>query len=342
MYADILRKVKRDCILHDVMLELTYDCNLDCFFCYNEKQADGKVLELADYIRLLDDLEAMQTLNVTLTGGEPLLHPDFFAIGRAARDRGFVVRVKSGGHGLGGRVALRLKQEVNPFAVEISLHGSTAATHDRQTRVDGSFDYLLRNVPELKGIGLRPLLISALTKWNEHQVEEMFEIADGMGVTLRFQGPVVPRDDGDTEPLQIQPSQAGWSHYLSVMDRRQKKSPLACEEAMIREPAGANTPSGADSDPSTPYCGTGSDSVVVDPFGNVYPCLRIRNSAGNLREQTIKSIWHGANALTDARKIAIRTASRAGREGLLSSMGAPIFCPGLELNGCETKCGGCS
>jgi len=35
--TDILRKVREQRILHDVSLELIYACNLDCFFCYNDR-----------------------------------------------------------------------------------------------------------------------------------------------------------------------------------------------------------------------------------------------------------------------------------------------------------------
>jgi MoaA/NifB/PqqE/SkfB family radical SAM enzyme len=342
MYADILRKVKRECILHDVMLELTYACNLDCFFCYNDKKAEGERLGLAHYEQLLDDLVGMQTLNVTLTGGEPLLHPNFFEIGRAANERGFVVRVKTGGHGLGGRVAQRLKQEVNPFAVEISLHGATAETHERQTRVPGSFDYLVRNVPELKAIGLRPLLVSALTLWNEHQVAEMYALADSMGVTLRFQGPVVPRDDGDQSPLNIQPTQEGWQRYQAIVRGRSETRRQDCEQDLVNLDSGSERTSQSDgANGETPYCGTGSDSVVIDPFGNVYPCLRIRRSAGNLHQQGIAAVWAGSTVLPEVRKIALKATSRVRKDGPMQSLGSPLFCPGLELQGCETSCGGC-
>ena len=43
MYHTILRKRIRDKgLLHSAMLELTYRCNLDCFFCYNDKDATGE------------------------------------------------------------------------------------------------------------------------------------------------------------------------------------------------------------------------------------------------------------------------------------------------------------
>src|SRR5688500_12029850 len=88
--------------LFSVLIELTYRCNLDCFFCYNDLGLRGKPLSYDQYDTLLRDLASMDVLNVALSGGEPLAHPDFFRIGARARQLGFVVRVKSNGHALSG------------------------------------------------------------------------------------------------------------------------------------------------------------------------------------------------------------------------------------------------
>ena len=98
--TEILRKVRDQRILFDVSLELTYSCNLDCFFCYNDRAKPGKPLSLDQYEILLKDLAGMQTMFLMLTGGEPMVHPHFFEIGAMARELGFVVRVRTNGHGV--------------------------------------------------------------------------------------------------------------------------------------------------------------------------------------------------------------------------------------------------
>ena len=81
----------------------------------------------------------MQVMNLTLSGGEPLANRHFFEIGQLARELGFVTRIKSNGHALNEDIARRLRAEVDPFTIELSLHGATAETHDRQTRVARQF-----------------------------------------------------------------------------------------------------------------------------------------------------------------------------------------------------------
>ena len=107
---------------------------LDCFYCYNDREKPGKPLSLEQYKILLRDLADMQTMYLMLSGGEPMVHPHFFAIGREANALGFVIRVRTNGHSLTRAMARRVRDEIEPYIVEISLHGATAAVHDKQTR----------------------------------------------------------------------------------------------------------------------------------------------------------------------------------------------------------------
>ncbi|MDX1461081.1 MAG: radical SAM protein, partial [Xanthomonadales bacterium] len=131
-------------VLNSVLLELTYGCNLDCSFCYNDLAQTGRRLSQRQYLELLDELAGMGVLSLALSGGEPLLYPGFFELGHRARALGFVIKVKSNGLPLNRRNAERLRAEVDPFVVDISVHGAKPETHDRLTRVPGSFERLMR------------------------------------------------------------------------------------------------------------------------------------------------------------------------------------------------------
>ena len=73
-------------------------------------------------------------LNLTLSGGEPLAHPDFFLLGSRARELGFVVRVKSNGHALRG-AALRLSEPVLVRRRLSSPRGLPARLLERQSEL---------------------------------------------------------------------------------------------------------------------------------------------------------------------------------------------------------------
>ena len=329
-FEQILQKAWRDNLLFSVLLELTYRCNLDCFFCYNDLGLQGEPLSTEGYLRLLDDLRAMEVMNLTFSGGEPLAHPDFLKLGARARELGFVVRIKSNGHALRGELARRIRDEVDPFLIEVSLHGSTAATHDRQTRVPGSFDRLLANVRHLLDLGVRVKINSTLTAWNEGEIRGMFDLADSFGVPLQIDPEVTPRDDGNREPLSISPSREGVVSLFRLQAERGRQAQAAAGDVGGGVPVVAR---GGDDGtvPASPekHCGAGSAGIAVDPYGNVYPCVQWRRPVGNLHRQSIREIWTGSADLAEVRGLTVQVKQRIeafGPSGPLLN-----FCPGSAV-----------
>jgi len=256
-YQDLLARMLKEHVLFSVLLELTYHCNLNCFFCYNDEHLDGQPLVSEDYSRLLAELARMQVVQIILSGGEPLTSPAFWPAGRQARELGFITRVKTNAHALSGAVARRLKAEIDPFLVEISLHGAGAETHDRQTRSSGSFERLMENVPAIVEAGLRIRLHAILTRWNEHEIEAMFALADELGVALAVDPVLTPRDDGDRGPFEIAASREAVARLYRILDERRATADCPQAEPTATEP--------------TAHCGiscsAGAATLAIDPFG---------------------------------------------------------------------------
>lgn len=329
--------------LFSALVELTYRCNLDCFFCYNDLALRGRPLSLQEYFDFFADLRDLQVLNLTLTGGEPLAHPDFLRLGARARELGFVVRIKSNGHALRGAMARRIRDEVDPFLIEVSLHGASAAVHDRQTRVPGSFERLLANLREMRTLGLRVKLNGTLTAWNEHEIEGMLALADQLGLQLQIDPEVTPRDDGDHEPLSISPSRDGVRRLFALLAERAAQARRAAATAAADDPAtaGAGSPAlpaiapaiamrladdGLAPAGAGKHCGAGSSGIAVDPFGSVYPCVQWRRPVGNLHDASIREIWAQSSGLSEVR--ALTVAAKQVVDGYGAAGALLNFCPG--------------
>jgi len=318
--ARLMATAWRQNLLVSVLVELTYRCNLDCFFCYNDLGLRGEPLSREQYFRFFDELRELEVLHLALSGGEPLAHPDFLALGARARDLGFVVRIKSNGHALRGELARRVRDEIDPFLIEVSLHGATAATHDRQTRVAGSFERLMANLAELQALGLRVKLNSTLTAWNEGEIEAMFSLADALGLRLQVDSEVTPRDDGGREPLQVTPSRDGVLRLFRVQTERGRALAAGAAPEVVRS-ADESVPV-----PVGKHCGAGSSGLAVDPFGNVYPCVQWRRPVGNLHRQSLREIWQSSAGLAQVRELtaqALEVVDGHGPRGYLLN-----FCPG--------------
>jgi AdoMet-dependent heme synthase len=317
-YQRTVLRTWNDNVLFSALVELTYRCNLDCFFCYNDLSLKGKPMRLSDYGRLFEELASLSCLHLTLTGGEPLSHPEFFPIAARARELGFATRIKSNGHALRGETARRLKMEIDPFVVEVSLHGARPETHDRQTRVRGSFDRLVENLEEMKAIGLRFKINSTLTRWNESEIGEMFALAERLDAPITVDPELTPRDDGDRTPLQIAATHEGLRRLHEARSRRGGSG----TGDVIRQ-GDAELPA-LD---SRKHCGAGSSGIAVDPYGNVYPCVQWRRPVGNLHESSLREIWRGNGKLDEIRRLTTEVKARVAEKGALGKF--LNFCPGI-------------
>ena len=306
-YQKTVLRTWNENVLFSALVELTYRCNLDCVFCYNDLGLRGDPMSLEDYERFFQDLASLSCLHLTLSGGEPLVHPRFFEIAAMGRDLGFVLRIKSNGHSLRGPLLERLKNEIDPFVVELSLHGASAGTHDRQTRVPGSFERLLGNLEEMSNRGLRFKINSTLTRWNENEIEGMFALAERFGAPLTIDPDVTPRDDGDLSALEIAATPSGrkrlFAHGRTEDVKREGDRELLSID-------------------SRKHCGAGSTGIAVDPFGNVYPCVQWRRAVGNLHQRSIREIWRGNAALDEIRRLSEEVKRNLPPGGL------GLFCPG--------------
>lgn len=304
--------------LMSALLELTYACNLDCTFCYNDLAMGGQRLSIDQYRELLDDLASLGVLNLTLSGGEPLAHPRFFEIASYARELGFVIRIKTNGHSVREPVARRIREEIDPYMIEVSMHGATPETHDRQTRVQGSFVRLVANVRAMKSLGLRVRVNSVLTRWNENELSALLALCDELGVAVQIDPEVKPRDDGDRSPLEIEASEEGLALYRAALQSRAKRDSGDAASPSRAEPAREAA--------TDKHCGAGSSTLAVDPYGRVYPCVQWRVSVGDLHEQRLEEIWLGSEVLGEVRETSKAVGRRLAELGTADEMSG--FCPG--------------
>jgi len=137
-----------------VQLVVTRRCNLSCGYCHeydgHSAPVDPDLLE-----RRIDHAGALGTLVLTLTGGEPLLHPRLEAL---------VARTAA--HGMVCTLILSKK------GVKLGLvRGSELA--DPRGLLEGSgkvHKYVpLRGPADLRKPGLKPLIAAALAAWRNRQ-----------------------------------------------------------------------------------------------------------------------------------------------------------------------------
>ena len=291
--------------------ELTFKCNHLCGFCYNAPTGQRE-MTTAEIKKGLDKISEFGVLYLTLTGGEPMVRPDFFEICEYARQLGFALRVYSNGYLIDEARAKRLK-DVQTFEVEISIHGARPETHDRLTGIRGSFEKVLAALENLRTHKIKTNLKCPITHLNQEELWDIWEIANRFGTSIAFDPVITPRDDGDKGPLAMSSTKEFLARFFS-----DEYKPLRYgREVTKRDDTGIRA-----------NCGTGRTSFTIDPYGNIYPCVQWRRKWANIKDvENLAELWKTSEVLKHVRWAAEQIPQTTLKEKESGSF--CTFCPGV-------------
>lgn len=314
-YLHVLAKAQKQRRLFSVHWELTYRCNERCTHCYLDVLPPGtpgsSELTREECQDILDQLAAEGVLNLSFSGGEILIRHDFFDIAGYARKKGFALVLYTNGILIKPVVADRIAA-LHPLRVEISLYGAQPQTHDRITLKPGSFELTLRACRLLIERGVRVLLKAVLMHENARQLHQMKALAKELGADFKYDITITPTDSGGLSPLahRMTDDDLLWVFRETIDEKAAKMWQHKLAQPM---------------EPNHRFCGITLSSLLIDPYGEVFPCIQTRLSAGNLRRQSVREIW--------------RNSPLWERLGQLTLGNLPL-CSACELKAYCTRCHG--
>jgi heme d1 biosynthesis radical SAM protein NirJ len=165
-----------------VIWNLVRRCNLACLHCYSTS-ADvdfAGELSTAEVFAVMDDLRRFGVPALVLSGGEPLLRPDLFAIASRAKALGFYTALSTNGTRIDEPTADRIAATGFDY-VGVSLDG-LRETHDRFRRRPGAFDASLEGLRRCRARGVKVGLRCTLGVHNAHELAALLALAADEGV----------------------------------------------------------------------------------------------------------------------------------------------------------------
>jgi radical SAM protein with 4Fe4S-binding SPASM domain len=155
-------------------LEVTARCNNDCRHCYinlpaNDQAARTRELSLAEISRIADEAVSLGAMWVLITGGEPLLRPDFADIYLTLKRKGLLVSVFTNAT-LVNEEHFALFKKYPPRDIEVTVYGVTQETYERVTRRAGSFAAFRRGLDWLLERGVKVRFKAMALRSNVHEL----------------------------------------------------------------------------------------------------------------------------------------------------------------------------
>ena len=158
-----------------VVWNSTKTCNLHCMHCY--MQSDGRKykdeLTTAEAKQFIDDLAEFHVPVLLLSGGEPLIRPDFFELAEHAAQRGVRPTLSTNGTLITREVAHRI-HDIGVGYVGISLDG-LEDVNDKFRGVAGAYQKAMEGIENCVAVGQRVGLRFTI---NHHNIQELDNIFD--------------------------------------------------------------------------------------------------------------------------------------------------------------------
>lgn len=293
-------------------LELTFRCNFQCVHCYLQGQ-QAPEMDTGSVADLLDELAGAGCLGLALTGGEPLLRPDFRSIHAAALRRGFLVALFTNGSLIDDDTADFLADNP-PRCVEISLYGGDEQSYRAVTGSGKNFSRVLSGLDRLLDRGIDVMLKSVLLSPLKDQVENMRALGRARGLDVRLDPGLDLTLQKDKSPwkLRMDPYEAV---RLELDDARRLEKLIGYDGEWRKR--GTDRPDSS--------CGAGFSSFNIDPAGRLSPCLMMRKPSVDVKESGFIRGWRQLE--TTGRPGYDSACKRCELEHLCS------YCPGLAQLG---------
>lgn len=186
--------------------ELTPLCNMNCRMCYvrmsrEQQEAAHPLVRRDAWLDLARQAKEQGLLYLLLTGGEPLLHPDFREILTALHRMGLLVSVNTNGTLIDEEVVQWLRQ-APPVRMNVTLYGASDETYDRLCRNPQGFTQVTRAIRLLRDAGISVKLNCSLTPYNAADLEGIFAYAKEEKLLVQATSYMFP-------PLRRDPGQVG-------------------------------------------------------------------------------------------------------------------------------------
>ena len=183
--------------------ELSPVCNFSCRMCYVRKtqkqvnESPRRILTLEDWLEIARQAKEAGTLYLLLTGGEPLLWPDFWKLYEALVDMGFIVSINTNGSLIDEEAIARFRRRP-PRRVNITLYGGSDATYLSLCGAEGVLSKVDRAIRGLRAAGIPVKLNCSLTPYNAGDLEWIVDYAKSLEVGLAlvtYMFPPIRRDE---------------------------------------------------------------------------------------------------------------------------------------------------
>lgn len=271
-------------------LDLTYRCNNNCRHCWvrtgNIDSEKEKELDFDQIRGIADQARKMGCRSWTISGGEPMLRPDFEEVfDFLTRDAAY--SLNTNGVLITPAVARLMKR---PGAKMIAFYGATEAVHDHITRTPGSFQAMLEGVARLREAGAAFTVQIVPMRDNFHELAEMKALGASLSPYVRIGASwlFMSADRNSRKNAEIIKQRLDAKAFIDV----EEPDPFPGFRGAPEDEAG-ECGAGDPDDLRISRCYINTNQFHIDPYGKMSFCAFIKDPSAryDLLQGTFEEGW---------------------------------------------------
>lgn len=240
-----------------------------CYVHQQDSSVKEKILTGSQWLSIIKDALSHGMTTVLLTGGEALMHPDFWMIYDYLVKSGAIVRLKSNGILLNEKNVERLKK-CPPSGIDISLYGCNKESYIAVTGKD-SFEIITANIKRVIDAGFVVRLMITPSAYMMPWIDEIMEYAKSFGVqvivnTILFEAEENTGREKTDFDLTLE-------EYNYINQKRREMFPQKVLSKEEQNKLYANSERRPDIFEKGLFCNGGRTSFAINWDGNMAPCL---------------------------------------------------------------------
>lgn len=278
--------------LRSLHIEIANECNERCLHCYIPHELKTKTIDSSLFFKIVEEGRDLNILNVTLSGGEPLLHKDFVGFLKRCRELDLSVNVLTNLTLLTDEIIEEMVK--NPLlCVQTSIYSMNPEIHDTITKMKGSLKKTKTNVLKLLNMGIPVQISCPVMKQNKDSFGEVVSWGKEHNITVATDYVIFASYDHTScnlvnrlsleEVNEVFDSQLTKEYADYLYDSAKEKYAMTADD---------------------PICSICRYYLCISAEGDVFPCVGWQNNKlGNLQEKSIKEIWQDSSEIKCLREI---------------------------------------
>ncbi len=154
-------------------MEIISDCNLSCKYCYNAQSHNQSIISITNFKKAVNIFIKAGIKQLSISGGDPLLHPNLIEMVEYAHKKGLVVHLCTNGYILDDNTAKKLAS-VGLSQIQINIDSHMPSIHDKLRGKAHAFKKATEAINLCKKYKITTVVVTVVTKSN---IDDLIDIS---------------------------------------------------------------------------------------------------------------------------------------------------------------------